>query len=138
MVLVLLMPPVILLRNQKINLSQSHFVGKFITFLTSTDIQLKSSTISCSYLNTFQICKCVQPFFCFNLPFPFFSSTYAPMDPRSRVCAFTYIVTHLMNTLPGNRSVNSPTHTHARCQQYGKRVFYVVRATQYYEDRTES
>jgi hypothetical protein len=35
-----------------------------------------------------------------------------------------YIVTDLINALPGN----SPTHT--RGQQYGRSVFYVIRATQ--------
>jgi hypothetical protein len=34
-------------------------------------------------------------------------------------------VTDLMKALPGNSSVNSPTHT--RGQQYSRSVFYVVR-----------
>jgi hypothetical protein len=39
-----------------------------------------------------------------------------------------YIVTDLINALPRNSSVNSPAHTCG--QQYGKNIFYVVRATQ--------
>jgi hypothetical protein len=37
-------------------------------------------------------------------------------------------VTDLINALPGNNSVNSPTHT--RGQQYGGGVFRVIRARQ--------
>jgi hypothetical protein len=51
---------------------------------------------------------------------------FYPEDRCNRLLRNNGIVTHFIKVLPGNSSVNSPTYTGG--QQYGRIVFYVVRA----------